>query len=175
MTKRKNLYLKIETKLIKPDDKEIDKLLNIYLKRKVIENNNQPLNHSPEDLEQIRLEIQQSRTVHNHQLRKISKIPALANFIANNINGIKEAGQPILLKKEHYDDLLKKSNIGNIPYLHIWASSDVVLCTIHPISKELLQNALKNEQISADRYEELLNLLENNESKEGIMEENMAQ
>lgn len=175
MTKRKNLYLKIETKKVIPTEEELNQAVDKFLKRELVKNNNQALEHSIEELETLRQDIKEAKTIHNHQLRKIKNFPVLAAFIAQNIHGIKQAGQPILLKKESYDDLLKKSKISNVPYLHIWANSEVVLCTIHPISKELLQNALKNEQISADKYEELLNQLENSDAKSKIVEENLAQ
>ena len=161
MTKRKNLYIKIETKLQIPKDSDIDNIVDRILKRELLENNNQPLNHhTPEELEQLRKDIKEHNTIHNHQLRKLKNISALNNFVMQNIEGVKSMGQPILLKQEHYDDLLKKSGISSVPYLHIWANSETVFCTIHPISKELLQNALKNEQLTVDRYEELIEKLE---------------
>ena len=179
-TKIKNLYLKIETKKIVPTDDEVEKILSHNLAQQVKRNKGEPLNHTPEQLNDIRAAIKEMNTVNNHQLRKISKIPHLAHFINLNIRNIKEVGQAILLKDTQYQELLKGSKIHpDTKNLPIYLNSEVLFTTVYPINKEILQRELKNNTISVDRYDELLDMLENNklngaEEQEGNMEKDMT-
>lgn len=175
MSRIKNLYLKLLSNPIKPNEEQIEELLHqkAFAKAygKIIEESSQEefellpekerkakikekLKETKQEVENEKESIIEENTTFSHRLLKLSKFPLLDSLVKTNASQIKEYGQFIFVKEPDYKELLIKSKIEYIEKIDIYYDSDVIMCTILPISKEILLENVKEGLLSIDSYEE---------------------
>jgi hypothetical protein len=82
-------------------------------------------------------------------------------FLFDNHLAIKEPNQLILLKNSEYIKLLQNNNLNlETETIIVWWDSNNKYCTIKPVIKEEILEALKQNIITTEKYEELEKLLD---------------
>jgi hypothetical protein len=117
---------------------------------------------SKEENEKFNQIAKESGTTFTYNLLKIDKFfPNLNLFLFDNHLAIKEPNQLILLKNSEYIKLLQNNNLNlKTETIIVWWDSNNKYCTIKPVIKEEILEALKQNIITTEKYEELEKLLD---------------
>jgi hypothetical protein len=95
------------------------------------------------------------------QLISIRKFPTLDNFIRQNIDKVDRLGKALLVKEDDFKKLLSAINYNpEIKVIHIMFDSNTVFCKIVSLSKEKLSLALAKNEITQEKYDELIKVFD---------------
>jgi hypothetical protein len=118
-----------------------------------------------EKIEESTKKIIEENTVHTYQLLSLDKYPILVNLIEAKANEITRPNSVIFLSNIDFKEVLKLCKFEpSTKVIHIYVDSNTILCTIRVPEKEELDEALKENVITLEMYDNLIKLIPNDTS-----------
>lgn len=165
----RNLYIQVVTKVIKPTEDEVHKIVYDYCDRKEVrEKFNEMTNEEQVTyISELREETFIRRTVHKTQMLRIRKIPALDSFVRANIDKITTMGQGLILNEADFVDLCERAKLNpNLEVIDILYDSETTYVKIIKLTRENVAMALAQKTITPERFDELMEIIDKQEKPE---------